>query len=534
MAWWIFQNLVTTAALAALVWTICRFTRIGPVARHALWVLVLVKFITPPLVVWPWAAPDPLGVARLDVRETPTSVTPLPGAFIDRESIGVSDALETALPSVSEPAPDSAPRPAEISTATWLLGLWIGGSIGLLAIEGARLIKLARSVRTALPADPEIERRVATLANQLGIAPVPVLTVPGSTSPVVACFGRPKLLWPADLTLDETTTQACIDGLIVHELAHVKRRDHLVGWIELVAGLVWWWNPLFWSVRSALREQAELACDAWVISALPNGRRAYAESLLALSSLGAAPKASIAAVVGVRASSRRVLERRLVMIMKGRASLRLPWAGLLTLVVLAAATLPAWATGTNDDTQQPTPVVTVTRGAQAKPTPQPKPQPATKTSQSVDEKRATVHVAKPSTMHTVSVTKHPETGKNVITLTPKHSERQVTVKEPNGAHFLFSLNQDKALTFFNQAQLAHLTEEGKQLVTGFDTEIQAIQKAATEKIKTEREAVIAKLQKLQDDYTKAGKLDEALAIRNYLRAGGPGSSTYFWTNGRGR
>ena len=72
-------------------------------------------------------------------------------------------------------------------------------------------------------------------------------------------------------------------ALLLHELAHVKRRDHIVGWIELVAGIVWWWNPLFWFVRSALREQAELACDVWVITTLPNGRRAYAESLLALS-----------------------------------------------------------------------------------------------------------------------------------------------------------------------------------------------------------------------------------------------------------
>ena len=63
MAWWLFQNLVITAALAAVVVAVCRLTRIGPVARHALWLLVLVKFVTPPLVVWPWAAPDPLGIA---------------------------------------------------------------------------------------------------------------------------------------------------------------------------------------------------------------------------------------------------------------------------------------------------------------------------------------------------------------------------------------------------------------------------------------------------------------------------------------
>ena len=68
MAWWIFQNLVMTTLLAAVVAVACRAGRIGPVARHALWVLVLVKFVTPPLVEWPWAAPDPFGIAGLDTQ----------------------------------------------------------------------------------------------------------------------------------------------------------------------------------------------------------------------------------------------------------------------------------------------------------------------------------------------------------------------------------------------------------------------------------------------------------------------------------
>jgi hypothetical protein len=55
MAWWFFQNAVVTAVLAAGVLVMCRFVRLGPVARHALWVLVLVKFVTPPIVAWPLA-----------------------------------------------------------------------------------------------------------------------------------------------------------------------------------------------------------------------------------------------------------------------------------------------------------------------------------------------------------------------------------------------------------------------------------------------------------------------------------------------
>ena len=50
MVWWTAQNLVIASLLAAGVWVLCRVKRIGPTARHAMWVVVLVKLLTPPLV----------------------------------------------------------------------------------------------------------------------------------------------------------------------------------------------------------------------------------------------------------------------------------------------------------------------------------------------------------------------------------------------------------------------------------------------------------------------------------------------------
>ena len=59
MAWWVVQNLAVASLLAAGVWALCRLNRIGPTARHAMWLVVLVKLLTPPLVAWPWALPNP-------------------------------------------------------------------------------------------------------------------------------------------------------------------------------------------------------------------------------------------------------------------------------------------------------------------------------------------------------------------------------------------------------------------------------------------------------------------------------------------
>ena len=116
MAWWIFQNLVVTSVLAGVVALICRFGRIGPVGRHALWVLVLVKFVTPPLVVWPWTAPDPLGVSRIDARAVVREIEPGPTASAGSGEPGASDVFTQGLGARPLAAALRAKRPAPIMT----------------------------------------------------------------------------------------------------------------------------------------------------------------------------------------------------------------------------------------------------------------------------------------------------------------------------------------------------------------------------------------------------------------------------------
>jgi beta-lactamase regulating signal transducer with metallopeptidase domain len=566
MAWWLFQNIVVTAALVAAVAVVCRFCRIGPVARHALWVLVLVKFVTPPILVWPWAAPDPLGLAS-DSRHLAIEERAVIGQAAERDSRDREGAraLTATTVDVATTLSNSAST-TDRGTTAWsvLLALWIAGSLGLLGIESVRLVRLTRRVRSARPADRAISNRVAELSAQLGLRrTLRVLELPGSTSPVVWCVGRPVLLWPAALPAD--ATDACIDGLLVHELAHIERRDHLVGWIELVAGVVWWWNPLFWFVRSALREQAELACDAWVISALPNGRRAYAESLLTLSSIaGPRPMSkSMAAVIGVRASSRRVLERRLVMIMKGRAPLRLPSVGVFTLVVIAAATLPAWATSDQQSqaTQQPQSAAQAQPSQPTQPQAQPQPrqaqaqqgqrrqeqaqasqaqqgqrqqsqpQPAQSTRTTQPRARAATPQPHQMAMPTrADDTNRPTTHQSVPPASATNAEpaqgRRATTPataQADPTWHIAAQNGRARFAYFDE----HLPEDAQNAVKKFQTDREAIEREIDAKVQARKETLTKELQALQEQYTKAGKLDEAIAIRDYLKAGGPFSGSWY-------
>ena len=514
MAWWLLQNVVITAGLALAVAMVCRVTRLGPVARHALWLVVLVKFVTPPLVVWPWAAPDPLGVAALDVSDDG-----------DRET-GVLAVLAAAAP-VHVPAggdDTSAPPPRRIDEPAghapwaswpWLLGMWLVGSVGLLLLEGVRLLRIARHVRLSRPADDDLDDRVAALSQRLDLRPVPVRVVPGAAPPAVWCFGRPVVLWPADLAAD--ASDVCVDGLLLHELAHVKRRDHLVGWLELGAGIVWWWNPLFWYVRSALREQAELACDAWVIATLPHGRRAYAESLLALS--GAAPRGHVSmAVVGVRAGTRRVLERRLSMIMQGRVPLRLTRVGLASLALVAALSLPGWAASQYPPVPPTPPPAPPPPAATQAPDLPPTPPPPAWTGRSVRVPPAPQSPPPPPPP--------PPSRQRVMPPPPPPAP-------PARKHITLTPSPSRNLVVKIEDRI-NVPAGGVELVSAFETDVDAIEREADQQVAARREALVKAFEALQAQYTRDGKLDEAVAIRDFLRAGMPGiRPTFLFSRGRG-
>src|SRR5207302_10500917 len=57
MLWWLTQNAVMGGVLAVLVAVVCRLGHFRPAVRHALWLVVLVKLVAPPLIPWPWPAP---------------------------------------------------------------------------------------------------------------------------------------------------------------------------------------------------------------------------------------------------------------------------------------------------------------------------------------------------------------------------------------------------------------------------------------------------------------------------------------------
>ncbi len=361
--WWLGQNALVVALLIPVALVACRLFRNRPAVQHAIWLVILVKFVTPPLVAWPWS----IGHLPAQTWPTPTSVTDsamyapageyavLPDGLPSPQIIQdvPTDASQLGVPQVIERTVEgdvtytTMVTPGEfqidwIATLTHnAVALWLVTGFAGLVWQLWRIFRQARLMRSSRIAPPHLDQEIANVAARLKIKPLPAVLVDGVPSPFVWCLGRIRLVWPAALASAENVIRS--RGVIAHELAHLRRRDHWIAWLELCAGIVWWWNPLFWFVRRRLRETAEMACDALAIATNSASRQEYAELLLELST-GFKTRAPTP-VLAVGAGNATTFERRLKMVLSDRVSGRLPWLAMAAVVGLALVILPYWSPG---------------------------------------------------------------------------------------------------------------------------------------------------------------------------------------------
>jgi beta-lactamase regulating signal transducer with metallopeptidase domain len=355
------------ALLAAVAGLVCR----RPAVAHALWLLVLLKLITPPLVTFPihWAPCLSVDVtarpAERVLPEPSTPAVPAPepaGAAVEEEpgtpavpeappDAPAAVAVPVAPPASDMPAPAAAavedvkPQTPSVAWTQLLVVVWGAGSAGWFALAALRAYRFGRLLRFARPAPDWLREQAEELADRLGLGPCPeVWLLPGRLSPMLWAAGSlPRLLLPEGLLHRLSAEQRAT--LLAHELAHLRRRDHWVRALEVVVTGLYWWHPVVWLARRGLREAEEQCCDAWVLWALPGSARSYALALVEtvdfLSEARAVLPQGASGIGHVHD-----LRRRITMIMRGATPRRLSWAGGLAVLTLAAALLPllpTWA-----------------------------------------------------------------------------------------------------------------------------------------------------------------------------------------------
>ena len=269
-------------------------------ARHRLWGLTMVSLLGLPLLpllmptIWSLTVPANVAAYAPSAVAPAASVTSVPEDRIslvpsvspassgDDILIESSDAREVGPAVSSEPNAD--PRRswridrAELVDVLPLV--WVSGVMLLLMNLAVGTRRVARFNAAARPVtDPTLQPVVDVLRQRLGLKrPVELREHPGQFVPLTLGVFRPVVVLPRQA---RDWTDRLKRMVLLHELAHVRRRDVAYQWLGRLACALYWFHPLAWWGLRKLRQEREQACDDLVIHC---GERAteYAEDLVSV------------------------------------------------------------------------------------------------------------------------------------------------------------------------------------------------------------------------------------------------------------
>ena len=224
------------------------------------WLLVAIRLICPVTIesvisLVPSGKPVPL-----DIPYDHTPALDLGVPLVERP---VNDLISHHL----TPAPGDSANPMQIlifiAAVVWLIGV-----VGLLIYTLVSYLLLRRRVRMAVKVpDGEIPMNLPPRVTLWQCETV--------QSPFIFGVICPRIYLPYGMDSDTTA------HVLSHEMAHLRRWDHVIKLISFLICTVYWFHPLVWLCYLLYSRDMEAACDERVVKNMDDStRRAYARALL--------------------------------------------------------------------------------------------------------------------------------------------------------------------------------------------------------------------------------------------------------------
>jgi bla regulator protein BlaR1 len=144
-------------------------------------------------------------------------------------------------------------------------------------MSGLLFIHQARHRKVSLPS-AYWQARMAVLCQKLQLKRAVTLLESGFVKvPFVVGHLKPIILVPMGLLAGLPPEQ--IEAVLLHELAHIRRNDYIVNFLQTLAETVFFFNPGLMWISSLLRDERENCCDDIALAHTKN-KREFVQALI--------------------------------------------------------------------------------------------------------------------------------------------------------------------------------------------------------------------------------------------------------------
>lgn len=169
-----------------------------------------------------------------------------------------------------------------LTVQSWLLIVWGMGVTICLANLFTHWCQVQRMrSRFAKVIDNRVFMHVNEICSQMSVRRPPEIRISrDSVSPFLVGSLQPVIVLPSSLVESCSTEQ--LNAALIHEVAHVKRRDLFWNWLPVLAGAVFFFHPLVWLAKREWCLAQEIATDEVAMSVSRLTVAQYADSLVQL------------------------------------------------------------------------------------------------------------------------------------------------------------------------------------------------------------------------------------------------------------